>query len=1075
MPRAPGWAERPVGSTTVTVGTTALVVPVPAGWQPTDTLFLILGHKGADWGVVPAAWTLVAREVSGTTRAEVYTRLAASEPASYTITGLATVAMGVIVPYAGGTLINPLIDVMSVRANASGTGLPAGTRQSMAPSITTTVPQAMLLAVVIAGSNDGFPVVRTRKEGTTAGPVDFAIERFVDRRTTGISTGGGLWLYAGDLIKIVPGVTGETYLDAPGPTTFSGTSIGFLLALRPDTVTATTGTRYYLSAKYPTTAYFWGPWQGGWQANVMGPRVDVQDVVWLLSQTKSDAGVVRIGSEIMTTNQTPSDQLYLRWVTPPLAAQTISGTFDLVSFFSVWQESPDSPVCYGQIKLHVYVTVGQSTAVRGVLLNRYVDPTLRGNFFDAWVTLASPQTLAAVACEAGDSVIVELGVRVTTSGTWPVPNVRPNDPDDYASFRLNRGGTVSQAVYGSGFFSGIGAADASLTDIDPIAQNRAPHFDFSHTFVELPNTNPIPTHTTYPTAKPILSLPFTDGPIDSSQVSVPQREVWYSWTPDRDGRVILHTWGSGYGVRIFVYLNPATGGTADTVSRVEKQVVTSMAVAVVDVTAGVPVYIVCRSIRNGLNAPETGGRLFLTVRWRTPLAHNDVILATAGYLVRYTAAGVLAEVQTDFAGLALSGLAIDYTHRPMEQPYHDEAPPHTADRLYLGIFGLDYIEILDLATLNVGEAEIDFLSDPLYDGYSLGANFNLSSLAFSPTGRLCVGWFGNGFTLVADHEGSYQFQAATNQSADINVTDGLFADSQSGSPFPPAVRWPVPVEAGGTNYIELAPDGHTLFYTSGGWYVPVGGQTIYRVDIETGVQAPFATVPPGPGINPGLKGLFPLLDGGCLVCNGGEVVRLNAAGVIVQHYTPTPSDRAQSLADVEMDSDNEFFWVLDERTTTLFKFNLATGVQVIDLWTQLGLGSSTSLVIYRRPAQPTVLVPRGPDPLKIHYYGYAVQPPTSTHAPLGLAPEARLDVYLADQAVHQTLGVKVESSQPLGNPFAADREGYFSTYVVARPIDLVQDVAGGRVARRDVLVLDPRVADLEQRVAAIYLARAGGA
>jgi len=94
---------------------------------------------------------------------------------------------------------------------------------------------------------------------------------------------------------------------------------------------------------------------------------------------------------------------------------------------------------------------------------------------------------------------------------------------------------------------------------------------------------------------------------------------------------------------------------------------------------------------------------------------------------------------------------------------------------------------------------------------------------------------------------------------------------------------------------------------------------------------------------------------------------------------------------------------------------------------------------------------------------------------LGLSAGARLDIHLRQPGGHQLLGVKIDSSQPLGNPFVADRDGYYSTYVVAEPIDLVIWHADGATETlSDPLVLDPRVGDLEQRVAALVLARAGG-
>jgi len=135
--------------------------------------------------------------------------------------------------------------------------------------------------------------------------------------------------------------------------------------------------------------------------------------------------------------------------------------------------------------------------------------------------------------------------------------------------------------------------------------------------------------------------------------------------------------------------------------------------------------------------------------------------------------------------------------------------------------------------------------------------------------------------------------------------------------------------------------------TSGGWYWPVGGQNVYRMEVATGTVTLFATVPEGPGPNPGLKGLFPLPDGTVLVCNGGEVVRLATNGSVLQTYTPAETSLAQSLADVEPTTDGTAFWCWDEANSAFWKFNITTGAQLDHFEAYLGSGSSTSIVVYR--------------------------------------------------------------------------------------------------------------------------------
>src|SRR5262245_16650586 len=130
--------------------------------------------------------------------------------------------------------------------------------------------------------------------------------------------------------------------------------------------------------------------------------------------------------------------------------------------------------------------------------------------------------------------------------------------------------------------------------------------------------------------------------------------------------------------------------------------------------------------------------------------------------------------------------------------------------------------------------------------------------------------------------------------------------------------------------------------------------------------------------------------------------------------------------------------------------------------------------VYIPPLSPPMVRPVPPSG-KIHYYGYSVRRTVPERGePLGLAPGSRLDVRVGGSPEAQLLGVKAESTQPLGNPFVADRDGYFSTYVVPAPIDhQIQDTDVSQYTLLDALVLDPRVGDLTNRVAALIRARAG--
>src|SRR4030095_3654920 len=448
----------------------------------------------------------------------------------------------------------------------------------------------------------------------------------------------------------------------------------------------------------------------------------------------------------------------------------------------------------------------------------------------------------------------------------------------------------------------------------------------------------------------------------------------------------------------------------------------------------------------------------------TAYQDDDLFLANAGIFVLRN--GQLINYGGSWGDYAPTGIGIDYTKRPIIDIQDDST--HTGERVLLGLHPYELVEFADVYDLN---RELDFIGDP----WVMPGNAHPAQLQVTSTGLLYQAWFGNGYLYTSGSGTRPAFLNTVSNNASYSALksiDAISGDSQPAAPYSDVERV-LDIQVTAPWAIAFDETTGVLYYTSGGVYVPVGGDTIKRYDLNTNTQlADFATVPLQGTKNPGLKGLALLNDGGILVCNGTVVNRLNQAGVVTQTYTPSIAMDAQTLMDVVTTKDGTKFWVIDLWTTRLFQFDVASGAELQTCQSYGEPGSLVQMVLYRHPpAPPSPPVPRGPDPLKMHYYGYAGHPSGGV---LGLAPGARVDLYLEQQTVHQTLGVKVESSQPLGNPFVADRDRFLSTYVVPEPIDQVSDVTGGRLVRPDVLVLDPRVGDLEQRVAALYLARAGG-
>ncbi len=120
---------------------------------------------------------------------------------------------------------------------------------------------------------------------------------------------------------------------------------------------------------------------------------------------------------------------------------------------------------------------------------------------------------------------------------------------------------------------------------------------------------------------------------------------------------------------------------------------------------------------------------------------------------------------------------------------------------------------------------------------------------------------------------------------------------------------------GGTDWIDLAINQTTLFYTG-------EGRTIKRYDTVLGQLADFVTLP-GSGNAFAIR-LLPPFDGsgGLLVADGGNVKRLNASGTVIQTYSVTG---AGAFFGLNLDPDGTSFWTGSFDNGVLYQFDIATG------------------------------------------------------------------------------------------------------------------------------------------------------
>lgn len=166
-------------------------------------------------------------------------------------------------------------------------------------------------------------------------------------------------------------------------------------------------------------------------------------------------GAVTSNSSYETTTLATNDQLVIRAITAPLAANyTFGGTLNVM--LAVQQTFSNSANCF---YIHAYVTTGNSDTVRGTLLANYVDTP--GNDWSttaAAKALLAAQTLSAVAAQAGDRIVVEIGFKAKNTFSTQQFGI------------VYYGGSGSDIAPGGAPTSGVGYID--FTDTFTLAETQ---------------------------------------------------------------------------------------------------------------------------------------------------------------------------------------------------------------------------------------------------------------------------------------------------------------------------------------------------------------------------------------------------------------------------------------------------------------------------------------------------------------------------------------------------------------------------------------------------------------------------
>jgi len=179
---------------------------------------------------------------------------------------------------------------------------------------------------------------------------------------------------------------------------------------------------------------------------------------------------------------------------------------------------------------------------------------------------------------------------------------------------------------------------------------------------------------------------------------------------------------------------------------------------------------------------------------------------------------------------------------------------------------------------------------------------------FDPKAGTLLGTFGSGFncqpeTIVFDGAGNAYVgeQGCSHNILKLDPAGKLLT------------TFTVATEEQGSDDIDLSADNCTLLYTS-------EGPSILRYDVCRNQQmTPFAT-----GLKKALV-LRILPDGGVIVGDLTDIVRLNASGQQVMTYT-APGE--QCLYSVTLDQDGTSFWAGDYCSSNIYRFDINSGKQL---------------------------------------------------------------------------------------------------------------------------------------------------
>jgi len=231
--------------------------------------------------------------------------------------------------------------------------------------------------------------------------------------------------------------------------------------------------------------------------------------------------------------------------------------------------------------------------------------------------------------------------------------------------------------------------------------------------------------------------------------------------------------------------------------------------------------------------------------------------------------------------------------------------------------------------------------------YNIGGFGEVTGMAFDTSGNLYATRFGSSSMVKLDNSGnvlsnpfvtndagSHNESIVFDQSGNfyIGQADGTKDIIKRSSDGTYLGSYDVVTEYRGSDWIDLAADQKTMYYTS-------EGRKIKRYDVSTNTQLSDFAILPGSGT----AFAFRLLsDGGVIVADGYNIKRLDGTGTITKTYDVAGQDFWFAL---NLDPDGDSFWSADYTTGLIQRFNLDTGTLMDSFHSQGPLGPS-GLVVY---------------------------------------------------------------------------------------------------------------------------------